>query len=704
VSTGVFICSAMPECGASVVTLGMVRILQRTIGSVGYFKPVGAGCEDTDVQLMRGAFNLSEKPDALCPVANAAARDVLARGRLRELLDPVTAAYCQLRENKHFVVVGGITNQRPANSFDLEIDEAVARRIETPVLLVARGYADADDSGVDAAVTAVLSTKREFEEKGCEVVGAVVNRAPQRGFLQAVERFKDAFERAGVALYGVMPELPFLGFPKLDQIVSALDGRVLRGGQHLANAASKIIIGAMEPHNFLRHIDTDGVLVIMPGDRTSNLIALAAAHKAERRHNLSGVILTGGLLPEPEVVRLIDDLGVSDIPLISVQTDTFTTADQVRRMNVRIRPQDADKLQAATSAFAQYVDHERLWTRLEMPRPRRKPTSASFLDDLLDRARAAQRHIVLPEGDEPRTIRAVGRLRELDICRVTLLGKPDAIQAAAHSAGVLFDDGVCVLDPRESRKWEAYVSEVVRIGQARKGGMTAEVAEHWLGSSTIHFGTLMVNFDDADGLVSGAVHSTADTIRPALQVIRTKPEIGLASSVFFMPLADRVLIYGDCAINPNPNPQELAVIAISSAQTARAFGIEPCVALLSYSTGASGKGEDVDKVSEALRIVKEHNPDFPVDGPLQYDAAVDMEVAKLKQPDSSVAGRANVLIFPDLDAGNIAYKAVQRSAGVVAVGPVMQGLRKPVNDLSRGCSVDDIVYTVAVTAIQAASS
>lgn len=351
------------------------------------------------------------------------------------------------------------------------------------------------------------------------------------------------------------------------------------------------------------------------------------------------------------------------------------------------------------------MEHERLWGALAMPRPaRQRSGSTAFLEQIIDRARASGKRIVLPEGNEPRTIRAVERIVDREICPITLLGKPAEIREAAEDAGVKrLDDRVEIIDPLESKELDRYADAVVEVRKGKRGGITPEVARQWLNESPIHFGTVMVQVNDADGLVSGAVHSTGDTIRPALQIIRVRPDVGTASSVFFMALKDRVLIYGDCAIVPNPNAQELAAIALSSARTARAFGIEPRVALLSYSTGTSGAGESVDKVIEATKLVKERNPDFLIDGPLQYDAAIDPEVGKLKQPDSPVAGRANVLVFPDLDAGNIAYKAVQRSAGALAIGPVLQGLNKPVNDLSRGCTVDDIVYTVAVTAIQAAA-
>jgi phosphate acetyltransferase len=373
-------------------------------------------------------------------------------------------------------------------------------------------------------------------------------------------------------------------------------------------------------------------------------------------------------------------------------------------MNVRIRPQDRDKIDTALSAVDRHVAHERLREHLDMRRrPRRRTGSAAFLEQILEGARASNRCIVLPEGEEPRTLQAADRILSETICPVILLGSPDRIRAAAADLGLGTADRLPIVDPTTSEHVDAYVKDVVESRKDKRGGMTPEVARAWLFDSTIHFATLMVKRGQADGLVSGAIHSTGDTIRPALQMIGVDPEFGVASSVFFMALPDRVLVYGDCAIVPNPNARELAAIAMASARTARAFGIEPRVAMLSYSTGSSGIGRSVHKVAEATTLVKERNPDFVIDGPLQYDAAIDPEVGRLKWPDSPVAGRANVFIFPDLDAGNIAYKAVQRSAGAIAVGPVLQGLSRPVNDLSRGCSVDDIVYTVAATSIQAGS-
>jgi phosphate acetyltransferase len=691
------------EAGSSVIALGLFGVLRGSVHRLAFMKPVGGGADDPDVAVMKSAYRLPEPAGEICPVTIGQAREMVAQQRNDELLAKIAGNYQRLREGKDLVIIEGINTQRAHNVFDIDIDELIAAHLEAPVLLVSQGPAENGVTDVDQLVATVTTAKRSFEEKGCDVLGVVVNRVVDQPFEVGQQRVIDAMEKAGIRLFGVVPNLSFLGYPKLDQVASALRAEVLAGETHLTNVATKTIIAAMEPRHFLHHLDTDQTLVITPGDRDAILMAVACAQNSTKRRSVSGIVLTGGLRPDPEIMSLIEDLGAPAFPILAVKPDTFTTATTIRSIDVRIRSQDEDKIHTACSAVWLQLDHERLWNAIEVPRPKRRAGSATFLEQLLEQARPLEKNIVFPEGDEPRTLRAAGKILELGVCKVTLLGQPGTIEKAAASAGVQLN-GATILDPMKSDKLEPYVETVVEIRKKKRGGMTPEVARAWLTETSIHYGTVMVHRGDADGLVCGAVHSTGDTIRPALQIIRVKPEVGLASSIFFMALKDRVLIYGDCAIVPNPDARELAAIAFSSARTARAFGIEPYVAMLSYSTGKSGTGESVDKVAEATQILKERNPDFAVDGPMQYDAAIDPEVGKLKQPGSPVAGRANVFIFPDLDAGNIAYKAVQRSAGALAVGPVLQGLNKPVNDLSRGCSVDDIVYVAAITAIQAAAN
>jgi len=701
--SGLFVCSTDLEAGSSVITLGLCGVLRKSVERLGFLKPVGGGADDRDVAVVRSACRFPQNACELCPLTIEEARELVAQDRLPVLLDRVGACFRQLRDEHDMVILEGINNARAASLFDQEINEAIAAHLETPVLLVARGLSDNGITKVDQLVAGVRTAKRSFEEKNCEVLGVVVNRVADQPFEVAQQRIMDAFESADLPLFGVVPNLVYLGYPKMDQVCSALQAEVISGGEALSNVVTKPIVAAMEPRHFIHHLDTDRTLVVTPGDRDGILLAVACAQKSGKRRSVSGVVLTGGLRPDPEIMRLVEDLGAPHFPVCTVRMDTFTTALMIQNIDVRMRVQDEDKIQTASSAVWRYLEHERLWDRLKVPRPRkRKAGSAVFLRQLVEQAQALQKRIVFPEGEEPRTVQAVAKIVESRICPPILIGDPQRIREQAGQAGVSLA-GVEVLDPQAVPRMDAYVDRVVEIRKGKKGGMTPDVARTWLDQSSIHVGTVMVEIGDADGLVSGAIHSTGDTIRPALQIIRTRADVGLASSVFFMALPDRVLVYGDCAIIPDPDAQELAGIAWASALTARAFGIEPYVAMLSYSTGKSGTGQSVDKVTEATKLLRERNPDFAVDGPLQYDAAIDPEVGRLKQPNSPVAGRANVFIFPDLDAGNIAYKAVQRSAGALAVGPVLQGLNKPVNDLSRGCSADDIVYTAAVTAIQAGS-
>lgn len=694
-----FLGSTEHEAGASVLSLGLMDIFKRSRPSVGFFKPVGLCSQDADVALQRSAFQLEETRETLCPIHIDHARELIGGQRQGEMLERVSGAFAKLREKKDFVVIEGINHHDGFDAFDHSIDEAIAAHLGVPVLLIAHGGHE-EETNVEQLINVVSNVQQGYEQRGCEVIGAIVNRVQEKPFEPIRDRLFDAFHKSGLKLYGVMPNLQFLSYPKLDEIAAALHAEVLSGEDFLRLTASRVIVGAMEPHNFLRYLNTDGTLVIIPGDRTDNLLTVAASQKAPARRRVSGVVLTGGLRPPEEVLELLADMQAVDFPILSVEMDTFTAATAIKSMTVRIRPQDRDKIHTASTAVAQYVDGERLLEALAMPRVRRRAGAEAFLSQLVEQARLHRKRIVLPESREPRTLRAVARALELEICTPVLIGDPEPILAAAKEAGAKID-GAEIVEPARHKEIERATAEIVELRKHKRGGMTPEVARAWLLEDPIHYGTALVRLGAADGLVSGAIHSTADTIRPALQVIGCRPEVGIASSVFFMPLKDRVLLYGDCAIIPNPNAKELAAIAISSAHSARAFGIEPFVAMLSYSTGRSGSGESVDKVSEATKLIKERNPDFAIDGPLQYDAAIDPDVGRLKLPDSPVAGRANVFIFPDLDAGNIAYKAVQRSAGVLAVGPMLQGLNKPVNDLSRGCSVNDIVYTIAVTAIQA---
>jgi len=438
--------------------------------------------------------------------------------------------------------------------------------------------------------------------------------------------------------------------------------------------------------------------VITPGDRDDIALGMLAAAASSSSPHVSGLLLTGGLRPDPRVQRLLDGLA-PHTPVLVVDQDTFATTQTVGQVQGRITAGSTRKIDAALGCFERGVDVPELARRIEVTRSTRV-TPQMFEYDLIERARADRRHIVLPEGTDERILRATETIRRRGVAEITLLGPPDEVRLRAAALGLDLD-GVPVIDPTGADAADLRERLAVRYAGARAHkGVTLEQARD-IATDASYFGTLMLYEGLVDGMVSGAAHTTAHTIRPAFEVIRTVPGTAIVSSVFFMCLADRVLVYGDCAVNPNPDAEQLADIALSSAATAQRFGVEPRIAMLSYSTGASGSGADVEKVRTATRLVRERRPDLPLDGPIQYDAAVDAVVARTKLPGSDVAGQATVFIFPDLNTGNNTYKAVQRSAGAVAVGPVLQGLRRPVNDLSRGCTVPDIIDTIAITAIQA---
>jgi phosphate acetyltransferase len=505
-----------------------------------------------------------------------------------------------------------------------------------------------------------------------------------------------AVDGLGVPVYAV-PDVPAVSAPTMAEVVAALGATpVLGWGDDAMNRdVLDVVVGGATVPTFLDYL-SDGCLVVTPGDRADLLVATTAAH-ASGQASVAGVVLTLGVPPDPRVARLIRRFDAAP-PLISTSLDSYDTVAALTGLEGRLATGNPRKVDAALGAFESNVDVGELSRRLAVTRSDRV-TPMMFEYELIERARADRRHVVLPEGTEERILRAAEILLRRGVAELTLLGPPDEIARRARELGLDLARAA-VVDPATS-PWRAeFAAEYARLRAHR--GVTLDAAGDQVGDVN-YFGTMMVHTGRADAMVSGCVHPTADTIRPAFEIIRTRPDVSIASSVFFMCLPEQVLVYGDCAINPDPNADQLADIALSSAETAAKFGVTPRVAMLSYSTGESGHGIDVDKVAKATALVRERRPDLPVAGPIQYDAAVDPAVAATKLPGSPVAGRATVFIFPDLNTGNNTYKAVQRSAGAVAVGPVMQGLRKPVNDLSRGATVKDIVSTVAITAIQASS-
>jgi phosphate acetyltransferase len=475
----------------------------------------------------------------------------------------------------------------------------------------------------------------------------------------------------------------------------AVQGTLVHGDESLlTREVMDVMVAGMTAEHVLERL-SEGAVVITPGDRSDVVLAVASAHAAEGFPTLAAIILNGGLPLHREIARLVTGVGLR-LPIIATELDTFATASAVANTRGRVTAESESKIDTAIELMERHVDISDMLARLAIPIPT-VTTPQMFAYGLMERARADRKRIVLPEGDDDRILQAAGRLLRRGLADLTILGEESQVRSRAAELGVDLSAAV-VIDPRTSELCEPFAAQYAELRKNK--GVTLEQAREII-SDVSYFGTMLVHNDIVDGMVSGAAHTTAHTVRPAFEIIRTQPGVSTVSSIFLMCLADRVLAYGDCAIVPDPTAEELADIAISSARTAAQFGIEPRVAMLSYSTGESGSGAGVDKVRAATELVRQREPGLQVEGPIQYDAAVDPTVAAAKMPDSAVAGRATVLIFPDLNTGNNTYKAVQRSAGAIAIGPVLQGLNKPVNDLSRGALVEDIVYTVAITAIQA---
>ncbi|HUG85531.1 MAG TPA: phosphate acetyltransferase, partial [Euzebya sp.] len=614
---------------------------------------------------------------------------MLAQGRTDDVFKGVIAAYRDLAERCGFVLIEGTDQTGTRSALEFDFNAQLATHLGATMVGLVNG------SGADAADVAeqVHVAAEALIAEGVTTTAIVANRVDPA----CVARVRSLLEDLDVPT-AVIPEDPRLAMPTLAEVVEALGADEVHGGRVAVDVDVEVTsfkVAAMSLPNLLERLE-EGALVIAPGDRDAVLVGAIASRLADTYPNVAGVLLTGGFTPAPSILRLLEGLGGIPIPIYAVPTDTYATAQAVAVIAPVIGPRSRRKIETALGLFEAHVDTAALLRRIEVTHSDRV-TPLMFEYDLIERARADRRHIVLPEGTDERILTAASLLHRRHVVDLTLLGEVDAVRRQASILGIDLGD-IPIVDPLTSDRRQRY-AEVYVKARSHKGMVLDRALE--VMTDVSYFGTMMVHLGEADGMVSGAGHTTAHTIRPAFEFIGTRPGVDSVSSVFLMCLADRVLVYGDCAIIPNPSDTQLADIAISSAQTARAFGIEPVVAMLSYSTGTSGSGADVDRVRAATRLVRERHPDLPVEGPIQYDAAIDASVGSTKLPDSEVAGHATVFVFPDLNTGNNTYKAVQRSAGAVAIGPVLQGLNKPVNDLSRGCLVPDVVNTVAITAIQA---
>jgi phosphate acetyltransferase len=685
--SSVYIASVEGLTGKSTVALGVLEQLSRRVERVGVFRPVVRadteehGGRDYVLDLLTAHQAVSLSYDECAGVTYDEVHDDPAAA-----LDVIVDRFHEVAEKCDAVVVVGSDYTDVGTPTEFAYNARIAANLGAPVLLVLNGFGRSAEQLRTITDLAVA----ELQANHGTLFAVIANR------VDADEVAADVAALSSQDLPAfAIPEEPLLGSPSVADLIASVDGTLTSGDEALlSREVTGLVVAAMTMPNVLGRL-FEGAVVVTPGDRPEVVLGVLMAHTSPDFPQVAGIVLNGGLPLPDQVSRLIEGLGVT-MPIVATELGTHATSTALTAVRGRLVKESPRKVATALALFGQHVDGDALLDRLEVARSE-AVTPLMFEHQLIDEAVADRRHIVLPEGEDERILRAADILLRRGVADLTLLGDPIQINARAASLGVDVS-AARLLSPLDDELRERFAREYHQRRKHR--GVDLDEARTTV-TDVSYFGTMMVLLGLADGMVSGAAHTTAHTVRPALEVVKTLPDVSVVSSVFFMCLQNQVLVYGDCAVNPDPTAEQLADIAISSAATAAAFGVEPRVAMLSYSTGSSGAGTDVEKVSKATALVRERAPRLPVEGPIQYDAAIDVAVARTKLPDSDVAGRATVFVFPDLNTGNNTYKAVQRSAGAVAVGPVLQGLRRPVNDLSRGALVRDIVNTVAITAVQA---
>lgn len=683
-----YISSSAPRAGKSIVALGVMDILVRNMKNVGVFRPILSGIYPKDplTELLIEQYKLNVTYDEACPFTYADMQEYLAEGAHDRLQAEVLRHYQAMAKNYDFILIIGTDFIGPTSSTELELNASFAANLASPVLMVVSGKGETS-TDID---TQIDHSAHVLGENGCVQVAAIANRV-SRDMIEVV-RSELAQSKRDFPSFA-LADVPVLAALTVGEVAASLHGTLISGtDENLQREIDRYVAGSGQVPMVLDLLDA-GVLLIAAGDRSDLAVAAAAVASSTDMPSPAGLVLTCGVIPDDKTIHLLKSSG---LPVIAVTPDTYQTLHALDQIPGEIRAKSRRKILAALAEFSRGVNESTLVNRIQITKST-TITPLMFISKIMDMARSEKQRIVLPESHDDRILKAVDELIHGGICDITLLGDEKDITTRVQHLG-LDIAGVEILNPETSSLRETFAEEIYRL-RSEKGVTEASALE--LAKDPTYFATMLVHMNYADGMVSGATHTTAETIRPALQIIKTLPSITLVSSVFLMCLAEQVWAFADCAVNPEPTAHELADIAASTADTAVAFGIDPKVAMLSYSTGSSATGTDVDKVREATRILMGKRPDLLVAGPIQYDAAVDAEVARTKMPDNSVAGQASVFIFPDLNTGNTAYKAVQRSADVIAIGPILQGLAKPINDLSRGCSVADIVSTVAITAIQA---
>ncbi|ALU76078.1 phosphate acetyltransferase [Tenacibaculum finnmarkense] len=691
----VYIAASEANSGKSMLSLGLMQLLLRKKPKVGYFRPIIdnpiAGKKDNHINTIVNYFNIKCAYDDCYAFTRSELINKLNDDKEDEVISTIIEKYKILEQENDFVIVEGTDFSDHGAVIEMDLNVLIAKNLGIPVIIVSGGL----NKTLDDFIQGLRLTYDSFVNKEVKVISVVANKIEASNIDAIIKEVGKNLPK-DVSINAI-PIHKKLNNPTIKELSNSIEAKILFGKEFLNNISGDIKVGAMQLANFLQHL-TEGSVVVTPADRSDILLATLQANISTNYPSISGIVLTGGIALNPSIIKLIEGLEKT-VPILWVKEGTFAVTTKLGSVRAHIYAENVDKIKMSINIFEKHVDVAALNEKLTTYKGTDILTPRMFQYNLLKKAKQVKKHIVLPEGNDDRILIAASQLQKTNVVKLTILGKKVLIQAAVKRLNISFDfDEIDIINPIESSYFNDFSNTLFELRKHK--GLSPAMAEDLM-ADVSYFGTMMVHKGLADGMVSGAAHTTQHTIKPALQFIKTKPGYSVVSSIFFMCLEDRVSIFGDCAINPNPTAVQLAEIAISSADSSIAFGIDPKIAMLSYSSGASGKGEDVDTVREATEIIKQKRPDLKVEGPIQYDAAVDPSIGKKKMPNSKVAGQANVLIFPDLNTGNNTYKAVQRETGALAIGPMLQGLNKPVNDLSRGCTVDDIFNTIILTAIQA---
>jgi phosphate acetyltransferase len=688
----IYIATIEPNSGKSLVSIGLMNELKSRTGKIGYFRPIidDEPGKDNHIELMLTYFKLKQSYDESFGLSRAEIVKLLNENKEDKILEQIIRKYKKLEKKFDFIIVEGSDFSGEGSIVEFEMNIKIASNLTIPAIIIGSGK----HKTMEEFVGSMKLAYDGFREKEVEVIAVIANKILPKNIKKVVDELKKSIgDRTYVT---AIKRDEFLANPNIYDIVRHFDARILIGENNLGRQIKHTVVGAMQMRHFLKYLKPQ-TLVVTPGDRADLVLATLQADKSFNYPDVSGIVLSGGLKPEKPVMKLIEGT-YTNVPVLSVKPHTFEVATEIKSMPIHINPKDTKKILYSIRLFNKSVDVKLLLDRF-ISFETKRVTPSMFLYNLEEKASKDKKRIVLPEATEPRILKAACQILSRDLADIVLLGDEKSIKNVAKMHGINLDwDKVTVIDPKTSPLLDKYARKIYEL---RKHKGVNEAMAYDLAEDPSYFGTMMVREGDADGMVSGAVHTTAHTIKPALQLIKTKPGSQFVTSTFFMAMPERVSAFADCAIVPNPDAGQLAEIAIATADAAKKFGIEPRVAMLSYSSGQSGTGEDVEKVRKATEIVKKKRPDILIEGPIQYDAAVDPEVGQKKLPGSPVAGQATVMIFPDLNTGNNTYKAVQRETGALAIGPMLLGLKKPVNDLSRGATVDDIYNTILLTAIQA---